>query len=396
MAKPPRAKSESSSVRLPSTKSSGAAPPAKPEDSGSDDSSDQDYQEDSADEDEDLQPDLQTDALFLIDKIMSETGELGDGERERIRKDLERLDEEDAENEWNDNEDDEQENDKEDEEEKDDEGEKEDEQEEDVPLSEVEYDDDADLVPFQKLTVYNRPALTQAVSTTRESGPTTGGNDVDARFWDHLSLTTLEPVTMRDVFDDLIREQAFMNQALDAATRAKAKLEKEKIKVGGNAIRVGCVPEGEMVKSTEEADAEADDQQFKRQEPASKTKSLKRKRSGKGKGKDDGYDEEFQTMVEQAEAELGNEAQQNAKRRQFGSGSSSSAKHSKTGGPRTEEKRERFKPGRGGSAAEGRHRGGPAGDFQSRRPGASGSTKGSAGGGKPKKRLGKSKRSGRA
>lgn len=392
MAKLPKSKSKSSLVRSPSAKSSDAALPARPEDSGSDDSSDQDYQEDSADEDEDLQPDLQTDALFLIDKIMSETGELGDDERERIRKDLERLDEEDAANE--DNEEEEEENGKEDEEE-----EEEEEEEEDVPLSEVEYDADADLVPFQKLTVYNRPALTQAVSTTRESGPTAGSDEYDARFWDHLTLTTREPVTMRDVFDDLYREQAFMDQALDAAIRAKAELTKNKIEVSGNVIRVGCVPEGvkgEMVKSTEDGDAENDDQ-YKRPEPASKNKSLKRKRSGKGKS-NDGYDEEFQTMVEQAEAELGNEAQQNTKGRQFGPGSSSgSTKRSKTSGPRTEERREKFKPGRGGSASEGRHRGGSAGGPQSRRPGASGNSKGTAGGaaGKPKKRLGKSKRSGR-
>lgn len=111
----------------------------------------------------------------------------------------------------NDNEDD---DDKEEVEEKDDES--------DIAFSDVGDDDleVSDVLPYQKLTINNHSALTQALE--RIALPLSS-----LPFVEHQSLTTDVPVEIRDVDDDLSRELAFYKQALDAANLGRKKLAKD-------------------------------------------------------------------------------------------------------------------------------------------------------------------------
>ncbi|EWC48568.1 hypothetical protein DRE_01790 [Drechslerella stenobrocha 248] len=99
-----------------------------------------------------------------------------------------------------------------------DEDEDEDEDDEDIPLSEISEDDedpDADIIPRQKLTINNHPALLAARASIalpiKKSTP----------FSTHHTLSTADPVAIADVHDDLTRELAFYTQALDAARRGR-------------------------------------------------------------------------------------------------------------------------------------------------------------------------------
>ena len=49
----------------------------------------------------------------------------------------------------------------------------------------------------------------------------------DVEPFECLSVTTSEPVKVRDVFDDLTREQAFYDQALEAARAVKKQAEEK-------------------------------------------------------------------------------------------------------------------------------------------------------------------------
>jgi rRNA-processing protein EBP2 len=93
---------------------------------------------------------------------------------------------------------------------------------EDVPLSDVELDDDADVVPFQKTTVNNKAALKQALSTI--ALPAKG-----LEFFQHMSVTNAEPIVLKDIYDDLERELAFYKQGVEAVKIAKKSLAKENI-----------------------------------------------------------------------------------------------------------------------------------------------------------------------
>ncbi|KAF3928919.1 hypothetical protein AA313_de0203742 [Arthrobotrys entomopaga] len=99
--------------------------------------------------------------------------------------------------------------------------EEEEEDDEDVPLSEVDEEDEdpeADIIPRQKLTIDNHSALLSAHASIalpiKRSTP----------FSLHHVLTTTDPVEIKDVHDDLTRELAFYTQALDAAKRGRAAL----------------------------------------------------------------------------------------------------------------------------------------------------------------------------
>lgn len=122
-------------------------------------------------------------------------------------------DEESGNEEENDNEDDDNEEEEEEEEEGD---------ESDIAFSDVGDDDleVSDVLPYQKLTINNHSALTQALE--RIALPLSS-----LPFVEHQSLTTDVPVEIRDVDDDLSRELAFYKQALDAANLGRKKLAKD-------------------------------------------------------------------------------------------------------------------------------------------------------------------------
>ncbi|EPS39225.1 hypothetical protein H072_6999 [Dactylellina haptotyla CBS 200.50] len=95
------------------------------------------------------------------------------------------------------------------------------EDDEDIPLSEISEEDEdpeADIIPRQKLTIDNHSALLSSHASIslpiKKSTP----------FSLHQTLTTANPVEIKDVHDDLTRELAFYTQALDAAKQGRALL----------------------------------------------------------------------------------------------------------------------------------------------------------------------------
>jgi rRNA-processing protein EBP2 len=225
------------------------------------------------------------------------------------------------------------------------EDEEEEEEEEDVPLSDVELDDDADVVPFQKVTVNNRKALAQALSNIALPYD-------KMKFSEHLSVSSDEPLVLKDVFDDLERELGFYKQGLAAANLARAKLVKEDYPFTRPTDYFA-----EMVKSDEHMDklkqklietetskkaaqdarrqrelkkfgkqvqhAKLQERAKEKRETLDKIKSLKRKRSGNEISNDD-----FDIAIEEAAAETserrGGKGKPNARRQaknaKYGSG----------------------------------------------------------------------------
>ncbi|KAL6947256.1 hypothetical protein ACO0QE_002135 [Hanseniaspora vineae] len=117
------------------------------------------------------------------------------------------------------------EEDEEDEEEDDDEEEEQAEDaEEDVPLSEVEFDSDADIVPYQKVTINNKKALLSSLE--RISLPWEKRS-----FQEHQSVTSEKSTeeSIKDIYNDTERELAFYKQSLEAVLEAKEKLHNLKV-----------------------------------------------------------------------------------------------------------------------------------------------------------------------
>lgn len=129
---------------------------------------------------------------------------------EESRLELERLAESESESEIEENN------------EKDSESEKE--EEEDVPLSDVEFDSDADIVPHQKLTINNTKALNQALENVKLPWK-------KHSFQEHQSITSDEntDAKIKDIYDDTERELAFYKQSLDAVTQARDELKRLKV-----------------------------------------------------------------------------------------------------------------------------------------------------------------------
>ncbi|OWB63856.1 hypothetical protein B5S29_g4869 [[Candida] boidinii] len=124
-------------------------------------------------------------------------------------------DDEDDDEEAEDDEDEEAEENEDDEEKE----EEEEEEEEDVPLSDVEFDSDADIVPYTKLTVNNVAALKESLSRVQipwekyqfdEGQTVTYNNKVESE--------------IKDIYDDTERELAFFKQGLHAAIEGRKQL----------------------------------------------------------------------------------------------------------------------------------------------------------------------------
>ncbi|SCV03451.1 LANO_0G04214g1_1 [Lachancea nothofagi CBS 11611] len=181
------------------------------------------------------------------------------------RLDLDRLEMSEPEDEDDDEE--EEDNDDENEEQE----EKEEEEEEDVPLSDVELDSDADVVPHQKVTINNTKAMNHALERIQLPWK-------KHTFQEHQSITsaTNSDEGIKDIYDDTERELAFYRQSLDAVTQAKQKLQGLRVP-----FKRPLDYFAEMVKSDEHMDRlksklvnEASDR--KAREDARKQRSLKK------------------------------------------------------------------------------------------------------------------------
>lgn len=100
----------------------------------------------------------------------------------------------------------------------------EEEEEDDVPLSDVEIDSDADIVPHTKLTIDNKAALRESLA--RIELPWSKHS-----FQEHQSVVSSEKTEsqIKDIYDDTERELAFYKQGLDAVTQARISLLKLKV-----------------------------------------------------------------------------------------------------------------------------------------------------------------------
>lgn len=98
------------------------------------------------------------------------------------------------------------------------------EEEQDVLLSDVEFDSDADVVPYQKLTINNTKALNHSLGRVQLSWN-------KSPFEEHLSVTSKATTDagIKDIYDDTERELAFYKQSLDAVVYAREQLKKRKI-----------------------------------------------------------------------------------------------------------------------------------------------------------------------
>ncbi|KAK9468537.1 eukaryotic rRNA processing protein EBP2-domain-containing protein [Lipomyces arxii] len=97
----------------------------------------------------------------------------------------------------------------------------------DLPSDSDEDDDnensrDADIVPYQRLTINNTKALTSSLASI--ALPVSSYT-----FSEHMAVTSDEPTTVADANDDLNRELAFYNQALAAVSKGRSALKKENV-----------------------------------------------------------------------------------------------------------------------------------------------------------------------
>ncbi|KAL3237214.1 Ebp2p [Nakaseomyces bracarensis] len=155
-----------------------------------------------------------------VEKNEEEEAENDDEEEEEesSKLDLERLEQSESESES------ESEEFKESKEVQEDDEEEEEEEEEDVPLSDVEFDSDADVVPHHKLTVNNTKALKHGLERIQLPW-------AKHSFEEHQSVTSdkFTDEGIKDIYDDTERELAFYKQSLEAVDVAKEKLKKLKV-----------------------------------------------------------------------------------------------------------------------------------------------------------------------
>ncbi|KAI5304376.1 rRNA-processing protein and EBNA1-binding protein ebp2 [Ascosphaera pollenicola] len=100
-----------------------------------------------------------------------------------------------------------------------DEDEEDDDEDSDIPLSDLEEEDMADVVPHQRLTINNSAAIRAALKRISFTAP----------FSDHNSLISKTSLEVPDVNDDLQRELAFYTVCQTAAKEARSLLLKEGI-----------------------------------------------------------------------------------------------------------------------------------------------------------------------
>ncbi|KAG2176537.1 hypothetical protein INT44_007200 [Umbelopsis vinacea] len=207
---------------------------------------------------------------------------------------------------------------------------------EDLDASDID-DEDGDLILEQKVTINNEAALKRITEEFRLK---------DLPWIETMAVTSTEPIELEDVHDDLKRELAFYQQALEAA-----KIGREKVKATGlpftrpddyfaemvksdehmEKIRQRLLDETAGVKASEDAKRQRDlkkfgkkvqveklqERQKKKSEDMEKIKMLKRKR----KGAEDFSTEDFDIELD-------------------GGADDKSNKKSKRGGPSKREKKD--------------------------------------------------------
>lgn len=154
-------------------------------------------------------------------KLQEEIAQEEDDEDEQAL-DLEKLARSDSESDINGEESEDESSEDEDEDEEDPEaGEDEEAEASDVPLSDVELDEDADVVPHHKLTIDNQTALKQALARIELPW-------AKHAFTEHLSVTGDESTEkgIKDIYDDTERELAFYKQGLEAVKQSRDTLRK--------------------------------------------------------------------------------------------------------------------------------------------------------------------------
>ncbi|KAG0680481.1 rRNA-processing protein and EBNA1-binding protein ebp2 [Pichia californica] len=224
---------------------------------------------------------------------------------------------------------------KEDDDDDDEEEEEEEEEEEDIPLSEAEFDSDADVIPHTKLTVNNKVALKESLKRI----------EIDWKkypFDESQSLTynTKVESEIKDIYDDTERELAFFKQGLDSAIEGRQKLLALKIPFARpvdyfaemvksddhmDKLKAKLVSEATEKKAREEARRQRQLKKFGKQvqhetlqqrqkekrETLDKIKSMKKKRKNNEiSGGDDG----FNIAVEEA-SNVGSEKQREKKQK---------------------------------------------------------------------------------
>ena len=253
--------------------------------------------------------------------------------------DLEKLAASESESDINDEE---EEDDDDDDEEEDDEVENNDEAEDDIPLSDVEVDSDADIVPHTKLTINNMAALRESLA--RIELPWSKHS-----FIEHQSITSADKTEseIKDIYDDTERELAFYKQGLDAVKQSRKTLLKLKIPFSRpmdyfaemvksdehmDKLKNKLLTEAANKKASEEAKRQRQLKKFGKQvqhatlqerakqkkETLEKIKSLKKKRGANEISNDD----DFQIALEEA-------TENNQKYGQGGSGSGGDNKRRK-------------------------------------------------------------------
>lgn len=93
-----------------------------------------------------------------------------------------------------------------------------DQEQNDVSLSDVEFDSDTDIIPYQKLTINNSKALNDSLERIQLPWD-------KHTFQEHQSITYMNVTesSITDIYDDIKRELAFYEQALSAVKDARKK-----------------------------------------------------------------------------------------------------------------------------------------------------------------------------
>ncbi|GMM31250.1 Ebp2 protein [Martiniozyma asiatica (nom. inval.)] len=211
--------------------------------------------------------------------------------------------------------------------------EEEEEKEEDVPLSEAEFDDDADVVPFTKLTINNKAALADSLARIELEWSKLPFNEGQ-----QITYHTKVEEDIKDIYDDTERELQFFKQGLDAAVQGRKKLmalnipfsrpmdyfaEMVKSDEHMDKLKAIMVKEASEKKAREEARKQRQLKKFGKQvqhetlqqrqkdkrDTLEKIKSLKKKRKNNEIGGDD-----FDIAVEEASG-LGEEKQRSKKQK---------------------------------------------------------------------------------
>lgn len=215
----------------------------------------------------------------------------------------------------------------------DEENEDEEEEEEDIPLSDVELDDDADVIPHQKTTVNNKSALKAALKSIELS------NKSKLPFHE-LNTVVGDAIVLKDIYDDTERELAFYKQGLEAAKVARSKLKKENVPFSRpvdyfaemvksdehmDKLKQKLIDEKTKEKASQEARKQRElkkfgkkvqherlqERQKEKRETLERIKSLKKKRNNDEMNTDD-----FDIAIEEATAAAGGKKlEKNAKRK---------------------------------------------------------------------------------